>query len=207
MTHSSERAALMALVLGSALALTGCANGPSLQAVGTPDESLLEPAQNAMARAAGSSWSARAPRLMGAARMRLATARSIINEAARQNRDLTPAEKQRVNALVNALKLDVRAARAKGMLASTRTRARALERNQRGGDNAAGAGETERKALQAGMAESSAVLQPKPEAQSDKTRAQNGTSRQPRRRPPALNARPGVANGVERPLPNGNTGG
>jgi len=128
-------AVALGLMMAVPFTLGGCAGGPDHSGVGQPNVSLLAPAQKAITRAVKKDWSNRAPSLMNAARSRLTMARSIVYQAAGKNKKLTDKERQRVNALVKAVKLDVRAAKARSKAIKTRTRVAALAGNKQRSQN------------------------------------------------------------------------
>lgn len=101
-----------------ALLIAGCASAPAKQPI-EPNLSLLAPANKALAKARAAHAQQFAPLVLDAARRRLALARSIIYMAARQGRELTDEERERVTDLVKAARLDAR-------LALVKTQARAV---------------------------------------------------------------------------------
>lgn len=91
------------------LAVAGCAGTAEHQAI-EPDMSVLEPAQQMLAKARAAHVEQFAPQALDAARRRLALARDIIYLAARQGRQLSDAEHTRVTQLVEAARLDAQLA-------------------------------------------------------------------------------------------------
>lgn len=89
--------------------LVGCA-GPAFVTPDAPDVSVLAPAEQALAKARAADADTFAPRVVDAARRRIATARDILYGAARANRELTDTEHDRVDRLVAAARLDARSA-------------------------------------------------------------------------------------------------
>ncbi|GAB3674833.1 hypothetical protein GCM10028792_11970 [Salinisphaera aquimarina] len=88
---------------------TGCAGG-AIKAPSAPDESVLAPAEQALAKARAAQADTFAPRVVDASRRRIATARDILYDAARARRPLNNGEKSRVDRLVAAAELDARSA-------------------------------------------------------------------------------------------------
>lgn len=103
------RVAQMA-ALAAVLMLAGCAGGTVFKPPGTPDDSVLAPAEQALAKARAADADTFAPRVVDASRRRIATARDIIYGAARASRPLDDTEQQRVDQLVDAAELDARSA-------------------------------------------------------------------------------------------------
>lgn len=99
----------LCLILFVLLGMAGCAGAPSARPA-APDLSALTPAEQALAQARAAHAADFAPRALDAARRRIALARDIIYGAAKQRRDLTPLERERVTQLVQAAELDARSA-------------------------------------------------------------------------------------------------
>ncbi len=100
--------AVIVLLSASGL-LAGCA-ASNVKAPTAPDESVLQPAEQALAKARAAQADAFAPRAVDASRRRIATARDILYGAARARRPLTDQENDRVDQLVAAAELDARSA-------------------------------------------------------------------------------------------------
>lgn len=196
-------AAVCTSLLVTALALTaGCAGSSGSHAAKTPNRDALQPATDELAYAATQDWSNNVPAMMAAARNRLTTARSIVYQAAEQDRSLNEDEKQRVDSLVAGVKLDLRAAKARGSAVAVETRMSSLEQS-RGSASQGGAGasdQNQRSMLKASKSKRQSAVQRKPTNQ-------RGKSRQPRRRPPAMSSGPGVQHDdTQRPTQSGGMG-
>lgn len=100
---------LAALLIAASAALAGCA-GSSVTPPSLPDDSALQPAEQALAEARAAQADTFAPRSVDASRRRIATARDILFAAARARRPLTDSEQSRVDQLVAAAQLDARSA-------------------------------------------------------------------------------------------------
>lgn len=98
------------IALFAILWLVGCGGGAAVAPPGAPDESVLAPAEQALAKARAADADTFAPRALDAARRRIATARDILYAAARSNRELSATEQARVEQLVAAAELDARSA-------------------------------------------------------------------------------------------------
>lgn len=101
--------ALAALLIALSAALVGCA-GSSVKPPSVPDDSALQPAEQALAEARAAQADTFAPRSVDASRRRIATARDILFSAARARRPLSEREQSRVDQLVTAAQLDARSA-------------------------------------------------------------------------------------------------
>jgi|SRR5699024_3159872 len=95
-----------------ALAITGCASTSPQPAI-EPDNTVLQPAQQAIQKAVAAHVEHFAPRALDEARGRLALAQDILYLAAREGRELNDDEHQRVTGLVEGARLDARLARVK----------------------------------------------------------------------------------------------
>ena len=120
MTASMSNPLIRALAAGLLiLASAGCASN-TVVSPSAPDESVLAPAEQALAKARAAEADTFAPRVVDASRRRIATARDILYSAARANRELSDTERARVEALVEAAELDARSA-------LTQTQAKAVQ--------------------------------------------------------------------------------
>jgi len=97
------------LVLIAILMVAGCA-GQAVAPPSAPDQSVLAPAEKALEKARAADADTFAPRVVDSARRRIATARDILFNAARANRDLNDREQARIDQLVAAAELDARSA-------------------------------------------------------------------------------------------------
>ena len=105
MTASMSNPLIRALAAGLLiLASAGCASN-TVVSPSAPDESVLAPAEQALAKARAAEADTFAPRVVDASRRRIATARDILYSAARANRELSDTERARVEALVEAVEL------------------------------------------------------------------------------------------------------
>lgn len=120
--HARRRlcAATLCCVLFFLLLATGCAYIPGIDGEAQPDRqaeaiepdlSPLEPAEQALRDAQAENANDFSPRALDAARRRLTLARDIIYNAARQGRQPNAQERERIQDLVDAARLDVRLAR------------------------------------------------------------------------------------------------
>jgi|AntDeeMinimDraft_5_1070356.scaffolds.fasta_scaffold03902_4 hypothetical protein len=89
--------------------ITGCA-GHAFAPPSAPDDSVLAPAEKALAKARAAEADTFAPRAVDASRRRIATARDILFDAARSQRELTAEEQDRIDKLIAAARLDARSA-------------------------------------------------------------------------------------------------
>jgi hypothetical protein len=120
MPASTSNPLIRALAAGLLiLASAGCASN-TVVSPSAPDESVLAPAEQALAKARAAEADTFAPRVVDASRRRIATARDILYSAARANRELSDTERARVEALVEAAELDARSA-------LTQTQAKAVQ--------------------------------------------------------------------------------
>lgn len=124
-------------ILLFALLVTGCASAPSGPPI-QPNESMLAPAKQALHKARAAHVDTFAPRALDAARGRLSLARDILYVAARQGRELTEKEHERVTDLVKAARLDARFALVKTQAKAVATK---LEQLQHGLDARSMSGE------------------------------------------------------------------
>lgn len=101
------------LIAGAAIAASaagaGCASQRAAQPH-IPDQSVLNPATQALQKAVSVHADQFAPRIVDSARRRITVARDILFKAAESDRSLTPAENDRVQKLVDQARLDARAA-------------------------------------------------------------------------------------------------
>ena len=126
------------LVAGAAIAASaagaGCASQRAVQPH-VPDQSVLDPATQALHKAVSAHADQFAPRIVDSARRRITVARDILFKAAEDDRSLTSAEHDRIQSLVDQAKLDARAALVK-------TQAEAVQHQigqlQGGSDNGSG---------------------------------------------------------------------
>ncbi|WP_293626254.1 hypothetical protein [Salinisphaera sp.] len=116
MSNSLIRILFAGLVI---LASAGCASN-AVVTPSAPDQSVLAPAEQALAKARAADADTFAPRAVDASRRRISTARDILYSAARANRELNDTERARVEALVAAAELDARSA-------LTQTQAKAVQ--------------------------------------------------------------------------------
>ncbi|NNC23619.1 hypothetical protein HKX42_07195 [Salinisphaera sp. USBA-960] len=190
----------LGVVLVAAFVLVGCADAPGQSAASSPNDKILQPAQQALTQASSQRWSDNAPAIMGSARSRLATARSIVYQAASEGRDLTNDERERVEALVKAVKLDRRAAKARGSAVDIKNRLAELKANQQQGANVQDSGSAGRETLKAAQAKRRQAVKQKSSNQ------QSGSSRRPQRQPPTMSTGPGAQPGAQRPANAGGIG-
>ena len=116
---SSCRLIRLVVALVALLVIAGCASrGGGATMPSAPDESVLAPAEQALAEARDAEADTFAPRVVDASRRRIATARDILFTAARDDRPLNDTERARVEQLVDAATLDARS-----VLAQTQARA------------------------------------------------------------------------------------
>lgn len=115
---SSCRLIPLVAALVALLVMVGCAGRGGMTMPSAPDESVLAPAEQALAEARDAQADTFAPRVVDASRRRIATARDILFTAARADRPLDDTERDRVAQLVDAAALDARSA-----LAQTQARA------------------------------------------------------------------------------------
>ena len=115
---SSCRLIRLVVALVALLVIAGCASRGGGAMPSAPDESVLAPAEQALAEARDAEADTFAPRVVDASRRRIATARDILFTAARDDRPLNDTERARVEQLVDAAALDARSA-----LAQTQARA------------------------------------------------------------------------------------
>ena len=108
----------LVVALVALLVIAGCASRGGATMPSAPDESVLAPAEQALAEARDAEADTFAPRVVDASRRRIATARDILFTAARDDRPLNDTERARVEQLVDAAALDARSA-----LAQTQARA------------------------------------------------------------------------------------
>ncbi|MGB7754528.1 MAG: hypothetical protein WBL23_00470 [Salinisphaera sp.] len=101
------------LIAGAAIAASaagaGCASQRAAQPH-IPDQSVLDPATQALQKAVSVHADQFAPRIVDSARRRITVARDILFKAAESDRSLTPAEHDRIQKLVDQARLDARAA-------------------------------------------------------------------------------------------------
>lgn len=128
--HRWSRGVLAAGALLVAATVSGCASHGA-ENIKIPDQSMLDPATEAMDEAVSSNADQLAPHIIGNARRRVAVARDILFEAARANRSLSPDDRERVEELVEQARLDARAALTKAQAEDVM---RQLEQFQTGGD-------------------------------------------------------------------------
>lgn len=107
--NSNYRSWRAGLALITLILAAGCA-GHSVKPPNAPNESVLAPAEQALAKARDADADTFAPRVVDASRRRIATARDILYSAARRNRPLNETEQERVDQLVAAAELDARSA-------------------------------------------------------------------------------------------------
>ncbi|MDA3922425.1 MAG: hypothetical protein PF501_17355 [Salinisphaera sp.] len=124
------------IVLLLAAALGGCATD-AVRGPATPDLSALKPAQQALNKALAANAGDFAPRTVDASRRRITIARDIVYSAARQDRSLTASENDRVQKLVDAARLDARAALVETQAKAVQTKLAELQQPAGGSVNGA----------------------------------------------------------------------
>ncbi|RJS93996.1 hypothetical protein [Salinisphaera sp. Q1T1-3] len=105
--------AILLLVAVASASLVGCASERAAHgdaSVSVPDQSVLDPATQALDKAVQANADQFAPETVAAARRRITLARDVLFSAARAHRPLNDSERQRVDDLVAAAKLDAREA-------------------------------------------------------------------------------------------------
>ncbi len=102
---------VLGLLVVAVVALSGCvSDGNRGERPAVPDQSVLEPATQALDKAVRANAEDFAPRAVDSARRRITLARDILFAAARADRDLKPAERERIDVLVAQARLDAREA-------------------------------------------------------------------------------------------------
>lgn len=97
------------LVFVAAIAAAGCATQRGAQP-DMPDQSVLDPATQALDKAMAAHADKFAPRIVDSARRRITVARDILFKAAEAHRSPTDTEHDRVQTLVDQARLDAKAA-------------------------------------------------------------------------------------------------
>ncbi len=102
---------VLGLLIVVVVALSGCVSaGNRGERPAVPDQSVLDPATQALDKAVRANAEDFAPRALASARRRITLARDILFAAARADRDLKPAERERIDVLVAQARLDAREA-------------------------------------------------------------------------------------------------
>ncbi|AWN16304.1 DUF4398 domain-containing protein [Salinisphaera sp. LB1] len=122
------------LIAGAAIAASaagaGCASQRAAHPhIHMPDQSLLDPATQALNKAVSVHADQFAPRIVDSARRRITVARDILFKAAKKDRSLTPAEHDRVQTLVQQARLDARAALVKTQAGAVQNQISQLQGN------------------------------------------------------------------------------
>lgn len=104
------RVAVLVLFVGLALASAGCASDRVAANPTPPDQSVLDPATQALDKAVQAHADQFAPQSVAAARRRITLARDVLFTAAREGRPVTSAEQDDIDALVDSARLDAREA-------------------------------------------------------------------------------------------------
>lgn len=103
------RRLIVGLAIVGILAMSGCASQRATRP-DLPDDSMLDPATQALDKAVAAHADDFAPRIVDSARRHLTVARDILFSAAETDRSLTDAENDRIQTLVEQARLDARAA-------------------------------------------------------------------------------------------------
>lgn len=91
------------------IVVAGCASQSATQTE-VPDQSVLDPATQALDKAMSAHADQFAPRIVDSARRRITVARDILFQAAQADRSPTDTENDRIQKLVDQARLDARAA-------------------------------------------------------------------------------------------------
>ncbi|WP_423821610.1 hypothetical protein V5738_14850 [Salinisphaera sp. SPP-AMP-43] len=103
------RRLIVGLAIVGAIVMSGCASQRAARP-DLPDDSVLDPATQALDKAVAAHADQFAPRIVDSARRHLTVARDILFSAAEVDRPLTDAEDDRIQTLVEQARLDARAA-------------------------------------------------------------------------------------------------
>ncbi|MGN8160671.1 hypothetical protein ACS8Y6_13845 [Salinisphaera sp. RV14] len=126
------------LIAGAAIAASaagaGCASQRAVQPH-MPDQSVLDPATQALHKAVSVHADQFAPRIVDSARRRITVARDILFKAAENDRSLTPAEHDRIQTLVQQARLDARAALVKTQAGAVQNQISQLQGNSSSDNN------------------------------------------------------------------------
>ncbi|MES1937676.1 hypothetical protein [Salinisphaera hydrothermalis] len=129
------------LIAGAAIAASaagaGCASQRAVQPH-VPDQSVLDPATQALDKAVSAHAGQFAPRIVDSARRRITVARDILFKAAEDDRSLTSAEHDRIQTLVDQAKLDARAALIKTQAEAVQHQIGELQGNSDNGSGSTG---------------------------------------------------------------------
>lgn len=107
--HRWFRSLIAAAAIAASAAGAGCAGQRAAQPE-IPDQSVLDPATQALDKAVSAHANQFAPRIVDSARRRITVARDILFKAAEQKRSPSDAEHDRVQSLVKQARLDAKAA-------------------------------------------------------------------------------------------------
>lgn len=132
--HRWFRHLIAGAVIAASTAGAGCASQRATQPQ-IPDQSVLDPATQALDKAVSAHADQFAPRIVDSARRRITVARDILFKAAESDRSLTQDQNDRIQTLVDQARLDARAALIKTQAGAVQHQIEQLQ----GGDNASGA--------------------------------------------------------------------
>lgn len=134
-----RRGLIAAMVIVLCVFLTGCA-GTRATHPEVPEQSMLNPATQALDKAIKAQADQFAPRIVDSARRRITIARDILFNAAKANRPLSDAERDRVHTLVDQAKLDARAAKIKAQAKAVQQQIAQLQGNNGASQQSDGGG-------------------------------------------------------------------
>lgn len=121
------------------IAVAGCASQRAAQPE-APDQSVLDPATQALHKAVSAHADQFAPRIVASARRRITVARDILFKSAEAQRSPTDAENERVQTLVDQARLDAKAALIKTQAGAVAHQLKQLQSNGGGQHNVNGSG-------------------------------------------------------------------
>lgn len=124
--HRWFRSLIAGAAITAAIAGAGCATQRGAQPE-VPDQSVLDPANQALDKAVSAHAEQFAPLIVDSARRRITIARDILFNAAEADRKPTPAENDRVQTLVDQARLDAKAALIKTQAGAVQTQLQQLQ--------------------------------------------------------------------------------